>query len=130
MNRRQQTWLPAAALLTLAGVAGAQSPDVQALYVKQETWQRTWLAATEALAELEAREAAERASVQAPEGISLAPWHMIGSFSNADHKQFDTAFMGLLSDHVVEFSALLAEFEHVPKDRDPAPRTGVAPVTQ
>ena len=61
---------------------------MKALYSKQATWQ----AATGALAELEAKEAAERATQEAPEGLQLGPWHLIGSFSNADHRQFNTVY--------------------------------------
>ena len=80
-----------AALLPLAA-AWAQPADVQELYAKGATWQETWQAATDALARLEAQEAADRAGQAAPEGVVPGPWHLIGSFSNADHKQFATAY--------------------------------------
>ncbi len=79
-------------LIAFGVVAGAQSADVKPLYEKQDTWQTSWQAACESLARLEASEAVERGSVVAPEGVTLGPWHMIGSFSNTDHKQFDTAY--------------------------------------
>ncbi|MBM3500195.1 MAG: hypothetical protein FJX74_16180, partial [Armatimonadetes bacterium] len=75
-----------------ASIGLAQSADVAALYSRQATWPATWQAATKALAELEAREAAERSGTDAPEGVKLGPWHLIGSFSNADHRQFGTAY--------------------------------------
>jgi hypothetical protein len=90
-------WSAWALLLSLlvAGAsvfASAEAGDARALYAKKATWQETWQAATSALADLEAREAAERAGQQAPEGIRLGPWHLIGSFSNADHRQFSTVY--------------------------------------
>ena len=76
----------------VCGLVAAQPDDVKALYEKRAGWQETWQAACDALARLEAKEAAERANMSAPEGITLGPWHMIGSFNNKDHKQFDTAY--------------------------------------
>ncbi len=91
---RWRASVPLGILLTsvVATAAFAQSADVKALYTRQVTWQPTWQAATRALADLEAREAVERAAVDAPEGVKLGPWHLIGSFSNADHRQFNTAY--------------------------------------
>ncbi|MBM3475812.1 MAG: hypothetical protein FJX75_21300 [Armatimonadetes bacterium] len=86
-------WLTCAVLAALATtVASAEAGDAKALYAKRATWQESWQAATSALADLEAKEAVERAGQQAPEGIKLGPWHMIGSFSNADHRQFNTVY--------------------------------------
>ena len=79
-------------LIAFGALAGAQSADVKQLYEKRATWQESWQAGCGALATLEAEEALERGSIIAPEGVTLGPWHMIGSFSNTDHKQFGTAY--------------------------------------
>jgi hypothetical protein len=89
---RLQAGMMLGALVAVAARVAAQSPDVAALYAKQATWQATWQTATEALARLEAKEAGERAATGAPQGVTLGPWHIIGSFSNADHRQFGTVY--------------------------------------
>lgn len=76
----------------LSPTSFGQSDDVNALYRPMHTWQESWQASLDALAQLEAAEALERSRTDAPEGLKLGPWYIIGSFSNADHRQFDTVY--------------------------------------
>ena len=76
-------------LLFAALAASAQPLDEAHLYVKQATWQDTLAASWRNLIQLERAEA-DAAAATGP--LVLGPWHVIGSFSNADGKGFAAAY--------------------------------------